>query len=116
MTVAALDNLPEPVAGDAGPYVVLVLLHARHELADELEARLLRQIEPARSERGCIAYHLARDRTDPDKFYFFEVYVDVTAFRSHLDQDYNTALLSELPPYLLVEPDVRFGSVSDLST
>jgi len=113
MTVPALAHLPEPDASDAGPYVVLVLLHAHHDRADELEARLLRQVEPARAEAGCTAYHLARDRTDPDKFYFFEAYTDVAAFRRHLDEDYNQVLLSELPLYLRMDPDVRFGSSAD---
>lgn len=109
MTVPALQNLPGQAEGDTGVYVVFVLLHARSDRADDLQRRLTRQIEPTRAEPGCLEYHLARDRIDPDRFFFYEAYTDIAAFQAHLDMDYNRALLAELPPYLIEEPDVRFG-------
>ncbi len=112
MTVLALNNLPAQGAGDTGAYIVFVLLHARPDRADDLQARLVRQVEPTRSEPGCLSYQLARDRNDPNRFFFYETYVDIDAFRTHLDMPYNRALLRELPPYLAEEPDVRFGAAS----
>ena len=111
MTVAGLAHLPVQDERDSGPYVVFVLLRARAGRADELQARLLRQVGPTRAEPGCLQYDLARDRTDPDRFFFYEAYTDLAAFQAHLDMDYNRALLAELPPYLAQEPDVRFGSI-----
>ncbi len=111
MTVRALQNPPAQGAGDTEPYVVFVLLHARPERADDLQSRLLRQVEPTRSEPGCLDYHLARDRSDSDRFFFYEAYVDAAAFQTHLDMDYNRALLAELPAYLAEEADVRFGCI-----
>lgn len=112
MTTPGLIDLPEQPAADTGPYLVFVILHAHPELADALEARLLQQVEPTRAEPGCREYHLARDRRDRTRFYFYEAYDDQAAFRTHLDQDYNRALLTELPPYLVEDPDVRFGSMA----
>lgn len=112
MTTPGLSDLPAQPAADNGPYLVFVLLHARPELADALEVRLLRQVEPTRAEPGCREYHLGRDRRDPTRFYFYEAYDDLAAFQTHLDQDYNRALLTELPPYLAQDPDVRFGAMA----
>ncbi len=112
MTTPGLSNLPAQSPDDNGPYIVFVLLHARPERADALEIRLLRQVEPTRAEPGCQEYHLARDRSDPTRFYFYEAYDDLAAFQSHLEQDYNSALLTELPPYLAEDPEVRFGAMA----
>ncbi len=112
MDVAGLQNLPVPGVEDRGPYIVFVLLRAQPERADALEARLLRQVGPTRAEPGCVAYNLARDRIDPDRFLFYESYTDLAAFQSHLEMGYNRTLMRELPSYLAEEPDVRFGVTS----
>lgn len=111
MTVPALQDLPAQSEDDTGPYVVIVLLHARADRADDLQARLVSQIAPTRSEPGCLDYQLVRDRIDSQRFFFYEAYADAAAFQTHLDMDYNRALMAELPPYLDQAPDVRFGAI-----
>ena len=60
-----------------------------------LEAKLLALVGPTRREPGSLAYHVHRDRSDPDLFVFYEVWSSVEALRLHLAQPYIQAFLSQ---------------------
>lgn len=48
-------------------------------------------IAATRNEKGCMRYDLLQDTEDKCSFFFFEEYVDASAYASHRAQDYMTA-------------------------
>ena len=109
MTIQILDNtVPEPDPGETSPYTLMVVLTAKPERAEELNDRLLDQIELTRAEPGNVTYHLNRGRVDKNIFYFYEAYSGVAAFRDHLDTPYIKQLLADLPPYLATDVEMTF--------
>jgi quinol monooxygenase YgiN len=38
------------------------------------------------NEPGCLRFDIIQDNADPNRFYFYEVYVDEAAFNAHLTQ------------------------------
>jgi autoinducer 2-degrading protein len=36
-----------------------------------------------RDEPGCVRFDVLQDQSDPDKYYFYEVYVDEAGFEAH---------------------------------
>jgi quinol monooxygenase YgiN len=50
----------------------------------ELEGRLLKLVEPTRSEPGCIAYDLHRSDEKPGLFMFCETFASQDALDAHL--------------------------------
>jgi quinol monooxygenase YgiN len=111
-SLGALDDRPEPDNGDAGPYVLIAIMRAKPELADEFEQRMLRQIDPTRREVGNIAYNLHRDKSDRNAFYFYEAYADAVAFQTHLDSEYITEFVKDLPAYLASDLEMIYLSPS----
>jgi quinol monooxygenase YgiN len=116
MTVQVVDDhFPEPAAGEAGPYALIVSLQAKPGSGDALNELLLSGVEGTRAEPGCLAYHLNRDRLDPDSFSFYESYTGLDAFRRHLEAPYIAALLEKLPPLLARDNSMTFFTVPSWS-
>ena len=78
-----LACLPRPDRGESGPYCVIARHRALPGKADAYERRMLADIELTRSEPGCLAFHIHRDRADSNLFVIYEVWRDVGALREH---------------------------------
>jgi quinol monooxygenase YgiN len=105
------DEFPVPAEGDDRPYALLVTLHAKPDQVDKVEEMLLANVEPTLAEPGCVTYYLSRDRADPTTFIFFEAYQGLEGFRTHLATPYITALLDQLPAYLISDVEMRFLAI-----
>jgi (4S)-4-hydroxy-5-phosphonooxypentane-2,3-dione isomerase len=58
------------------------------KIKPELRERFLGAIEDdaissVRDEPGCARFEVLQDRTDPDTYFFYEVYQDQAAFEAH---------------------------------
>lgn len=104
----AAISLPDPLPGESSPYCLVGTARARAGRADALEARLLSLVEPTRSEAGALAYHVHRDRTDPDLFVFYEAWRSVEDLRAHLAQPCIVAFLAERMSYLERDMEIRW--------
>jgi autoinducer 2-degrading protein len=54
----------------------------------EMRERFLEVIEDdsicsVRDEPGCVRFDVLQDRSNPDQYYFYEVYVDEAGFEAH---------------------------------
>ena len=56
-----------------------------------------------RDEPGCVRFDVLQDRSDPDTYYFYEVYHDEAAFQAHT-QTPHLARWREAAKECLVEP------------
>jgi autoinducer 2-degrading protein len=65
-------------------HAIFVTLKVKPELRQRfLEAVEDDAVSSVRDEPGCIDFQVLQDQTDPDTYYFFEVYRDEEAFRAH---------------------------------
>jgi autoinducer 2-degrading protein len=72
----------------AAMYVVLVHLHIKPECIDAFLAITRENVENTRKEPGNVRFDVVRMNDDPNRFKFYEVYVDEAAFRAHQTQPY----------------------------
>lgn len=68
--------------------IVWAGLRVKDGLADDFIKASQSVINSTRSESGCLKYDLVRDSSDPCVFYFFEEYVDDSAFQKHRSMPY----------------------------
>lgn len=78
------------------------------KIKPELRDRFLEVIEhdATRSvldEPGCMRFEVLQDASDPDTYYFFEIYADEAAFNAHR-QTPHFAIWSEASKELLQQP------------
>ena len=60
-------------------------------------------------EPGCVRFDVLQDRSDPDRYYFYEVYHDEAGFEAHR-QTPHLARWQEAAKECLVEPSVAIRS------
>lgn len=101
-------SLPEPDTGDLSPYALVGQARAKPGKGDALEAVLLALVEPTRLEQGALAYHVHRDRADPDLFVFYEAWASIGHLKAHLLQPYITDYLNRRMDFLDGDMDVRW--------
>ena len=65
------------------PFVLLVSLDIFPDRVQEFLNVMEIDATGSRTEPGCLVFDLIRDQTDPNKFYFYEVYVDAEAVNFH---------------------------------
>ncbi|MGO4406260.1 putative quinol monooxygenase [Bosea sp. RAF48] len=107
MSQSAVD-LPLPDADETGPYALMGTARAKPGEADALETHLLSLVAPTRLETGALAYHVHRDRNDPDLFAFYEVWSSREALAAHLKQPYIAAFLADRTRYLEGDLQIRW--------
>ncbi|KAH8161884.1 hypothetical protein CIB48_g6373 [Xylaria polymorpha] len=78
-----------------GEFCIFGTVYAHPEKADALEAVYAETTRLAQSEPGIVYYCLARDKSDPSIFHFFERYRDRKAFDEHNSQPIIQKLLNE---------------------
>lgn len=63
-----------------------------------------------RDEPGCLTFDVLRDRSDPDRVWLYEVYVDEAAFEAHMQTAHFLASRPLVNPLILsqevIEADV----------
>ena len=65
-------------------YAVVVPLKVKPEMREKfLAAAQDDSTCSVRDEPGCLRFDVVQDNTDPDKFFFYEVYKDEAAFKAH---------------------------------
>ena len=106
--------LPQPAPDETGPYALVGTARAKPGQAAALEQRLLALIAPTRQEPGALAYHVHRDRADPDLFVFYESWRSIDALTEHLAKPYLVAFQADLADYVDGGLDIRWLSTPSL--
>lgn len=107
-----LPDFPEPGADEVGPYCIIATHRALPGKADAFERRMLEDIPFTRSEPGCLAFHIHRDRAEPDIFVVYEVWQDRRALLVHLDTDYAQRFIREATDYETDDMRVQFPTMA----
>jgi quinol monooxygenase YgiN len=76
---------------------------AKSEKREALLKILQSFVAPTRTEPGCISYDFHHDASDPNRFVFYENFVDQAALQTHLSMPYLKPLLDHADE-LLAEP------------
>ena len=88
-------TLPDAEPNEQQPYSLVGEAHAKPGMADALESKLLALVAPTRLEKGCVSYHVHRDRSNSDRFVFYEAWASREDLLAHLQQPYIQAFLAE---------------------
>lgn len=65
-------------------YAVVVPLKIKPEMREKfLAAALDDSTSSRRDEPGCLRFDVLQDNTDPNRYFFYEVYRDEDAFKAH---------------------------------
>jgi quinol monooxygenase YgiN len=92
--------LPEPDAGETGPYAHLGFATAKPGCAGQVEELILGLVEPLRAEAGSLEFHVHRDRADRDTFVIYEVFRTKDDLEKHLAQPYTQEFIGAIGPYV----------------
>lgn len=103
-----LPNFPEPGADEVGPYCLIATHRAFPEKADAFERRVLEDIPLTRSEAGCLAFDIYRERADPNVFVVYEIWQDRQSLLNHLATDYAQRFIREATDYEADDMRVQF--------
>jgi quinol monooxygenase YgiN len=101
-------DLPLPDEEEDGPYALVGSARAKDGLVDALETRLLSMVAPTRQEPGVLQYHVHRDRADPSRLVFYEVWRSVDDLREHFVQPHVISFLKERHAYLNGDLDITW--------
>ena len=82
--VRRTDNLAQLAVWEAIVYAIWVSVKVKPERREQF----LRVIEDdsicsIRDEPGCVRFDVLQDNSDPNRFFFYEVYKDENAFKAH---------------------------------
>ena len=85
-------------------YALVVALNVKPEMREKfLAAALDDSTCSVRDEPGCVRFDVLQDNTDPNRFFFYEVYLDESAVEAHrASAPY--ALWRAVAPEVLAEP------------
>jgi quinol monooxygenase YgiN len=86
---------------------VVARVVALPEKVDEVKSILLALIEPTRQEKGCIAYELLQNQSDPTDFTFVEEWESQKLLNEHLNSAHLAQASSQLNGWIAAEPDIR---------
>lgn len=62
-----------------------------------------------KDEPGCLRFDVIQDRDEPNRFYFYEVYLDEAALEAHRQTPHFKLYLSKSQPWLAAPSERRFG-------
>jgi quinol monooxygenase YgiN len=74
---------------------LVVPIHAKNELRDEVRKRLVDLAEKTQREKGNICYVLHEVHAEPNHFIIYEKWKNREALDFHMDQDYLKAFLAD---------------------
>lgn len=64
-------------------YAVVVTLKVKPEMREKFLAAALDDSTCSLQEPGCLRFDVLQDNTDPNRFFFYEVYRDESAYKAH---------------------------------
>jgi autoinducer 2-degrading protein len=64
-------------------YAVVVPLKVKPEMREKFLAAALDDSTCSLQEPGCLRFDVLQDNTDPNRFFFYEVYRDESAYKAH---------------------------------
>ena len=72
------------IVAEAGPPVAIVVeVEIKPDRMDDFLKAITIDVQGSRQEEGCLRFDLLRDNSNPNKFFFYEVYVDAAAVDVH---------------------------------
>ena len=87
---------------------LVATLTAKPEKIEALESVLRSFVEPTRSEKGCLEYHLHRSSDQKNVFVFYEVWENKETLDVHLAMPYLAKFWAERLDYLEKDVDLVF--------
>lgn len=66
-----------------------------------MEAMRINAAASVRDEPGCLVFDVLRDRSDPDRVWLYEVYIDEAAFEAHMRTPHFLASRPLVEPLIL---------------
>ena len=72
--------------GSASPFAIVVEAEIVPERVEEFLDVIEKDAVGSRADEGCLRFDVLRDQSDPNKFFFYEVYVDAAAVAVHKEQ------------------------------
>ncbi|MEM1157210.1 MAG: putative quinol monooxygenase [Verrucomicrobiota bacterium] len=69
------------------PLTIIAIIQSTDEGRDLVKAELIKLIEPTRQEEGCLQYDLHQDNENPNRFLFFENWVNRELWQIHMQND-----------------------------
>jgi quinol monooxygenase YgiN len=103
-----LPRLPDPAAGEMGPYCVIARHRAKRGCAEAYQRRMLADLEQTRAEPGALQFHIHRDRFDPDLIVIYEIWRDVEALREHFEKPYVKQFVLDSAEYIEGNMDAQW--------
>jgi autoinducer 2-degrading protein len=93
----------------------MLVLHVTVRVKPEHVAEFLEVVRydaehSEKDEPGCLRFDVLRDRNDPNRFYFYEVYRDEQALEAHRNTPHFKLYLEKVQPWLAAPSERRFGS------
>ena len=83
----------DPVA----PRAMIAILDAKPGMTDQLGDLVAELTEQVRREPGCLAFIPYQQHGAPERFYLYEVYRDLDAFRVHLRTEHVRHFVASVP-------------------
>jgi quinol monooxygenase YgiN len=87
---------------------LIAKLTAKPEKTADLEKVLRSFVDPTRSEKGCLEYHLHRSVDQSNVFVFYEVWQDKETLDVHLAMPYLSKFWAERMDYLEKDAELVF--------
>ncbi|EPY5345384.1 putative quinol monooxygenase [Klebsiella aerogenes] len=93
---------------------IICELRCKPEDRERVKELVLKFVEPARLETGCLYYDLYQKIDEPDTFYIIDGWVSQEAVTSHSANPHVADVMSELQPLLTFGPSISLSCrVSD---
>jgi quinol monooxygenase YgiN len=83
------------------PRPMIAILDAKPGLADNLRELVTELAAQVRQEPGCLAFVPYQQHDAPERFYLYEVYRNLDAFRIHLRTDHVKHFVATAPAYCI---------------
>ena len=91
-----------PLAADldeSAPRPMIAVLDAKPGQADALRQLITELVAQVRREPGCVTFTPYQDHGHPGRFYLYEVYANLPAFRQHLRTAHVRRFIAALPSF-----------------
>ncbi|HXG50658.1 MAG TPA: putative quinol monooxygenase [candidate division Zixibacteria bacterium] len=91
--------------------ILQVTIEVKPEHVEEfLEAARYDAEHSEKDEPGCLRFDVIRDRENPNRFYFYEVYRDEAALEAHRRSPHFKHYQERTRSWLAASPERRFGT------
>lgn len=83
--VEEIAGIPLPAdLDDTRPRAMVAVIDAKAGYADQLRKVIVELVRDVRQEPGCVTFVPYQQHSSPNRFYLYEVYTDLDAFKAHL--------------------------------